>query len=198
VVGGAEGGADDAGEGAFVAEDLFDGEGADGENKGGAEDFDFALEVGAAAEDFVGVGFSVASAFGFAGEASGDGGHVDVGAKLVFGYIEGLFEPAEEGAAGGPGEGFLKRAFAGTGGLADKEDSAEYGEAVDDGADHVGAGFAALQLAVKQGEPDEGGGLVGIAFRWLPRLGASHRTGIADEIGRYAGVKEVNTSGQAS
>lgn len=136
-----KGAADGIDERAF-AEDLTNGEFADGKNELGFEEPDFAFEPLAAGGDLVGRGHPVAAFGAFTGKAAAHGGEIDAIACLVLGPPERMVEPLEKRLAGGPGERAAELGLLVAGSLADEQDFACDRTAVNHRTDHPRATLA--------------------------------------------------------
>jgi len=121
---------------ARTGNEALDGQATDGDDEMGLEKEDFVAEPLGAVVDFGGVRDAVAAGGIASGEATADGGHVNVGAEYLLGDAGGLLEPTEEPLAGGPGKGASKDGLAGAGSLAHEKNPAEDGAAGDGGALH--------------------------------------------------------------
>src|SRR5512140_158092 len=115
----------------LAAEDLIDRERADGEDEVRLEQLHLAHEPMLAVLDLFGVGTTVPSALRFSGEAPRDGCKVHASSDRRFALAGRALEPFEERLAGGPREGAAELAFARAGRLADEQDRARDGWAVD-------------------------------------------------------------------
>ena len=141
---------------AGTGEELLDGKFANGDDKGWPKNLDLAVEPMGTIGDFQERRHAVAARFLFTWKAAADSGHVNAGTELRFIQARGLFEPAEEGFASGPGEGAAEDRFFIARGLADEHHFTENGAAADDGLVHGGAAGALEQLLDMQLEQTRG------------------------------------------
>src|SRR5690606_33993047 len=128
------------------------GERAHREHEGGLEDRHLALQESAATGDFVAVGLTVSSALRLARKAPRDRGDVDLRAKDTLVDAQRLFEPAKHRLARGPGKRATEATLAWPRGLTDEEQLALDRGPVYDGADHVRAHPAGVELAMQRGQ----------------------------------------------
>ena len=90
----------------LAADELGDGEFADGNDQLRLEEIDFIVHPRRAIPDFVGRGNSVTSGSSLAGKTATDRGEINLGADLFFVHAAKLLEPTEERPARCPREWF--------------------------------------------------------------------------------------------
>lgn len=113
----------------FERKKLRDGEFADGDDQLGSQEIDLVVHPGRAIPNLIRRGNAIAAGRRFSGEATTNGGEINLRAHLFLGDSAELLKPAEECATRGPRKRFAEHGLFHAGCLADEHDFADDGTA---------------------------------------------------------------------